>query len=56
VSRDYNDDMALACAVKAAVDYIVTRDDLLILESHKKVKIITPEQFMQSSQRGTSEF
>jgi hypothetical protein len=42
VSRDHNDDMTLAGAVKAAVNYIVARDDLLILESHKKVKIITP--------------
>ena len=47
MSRDPKDDMVLACAVKANTDYLVTRDDdLLILETYKKVSIVTPEQFM----------
>jgi uncharacterized protein len=47
VSRDPNDDMVLACAVNAGVDYLVTRDDdLLTLETYKKITIVTPEHFM----------
>ena len=47
VSRDPKDDMVLACAVKASVDYLVTHDDdLLTLGTHKKIHIMTPEQFM----------
>jgi putative PIN family toxin of toxin-antitoxin system len=47
VSRDPKDDMVLACAIKASADYLVTRDDdLLTLETYKKIIIVTPEQFM----------
>ena len=48
IVRDPNDDMIIACAVKAAADYIVTRDqDLLALESYKEIGILSPEKFMR---------
>lgn len=48
VVRDPNDDMIIACAVKAKAQYIVTRDkDLLDLESYHRITIISPEEFMQ---------
>lgn len=47
VVRDPNDDMIIACAVKAAAEYVVTRDkDLLILTEYEGVKILTPEEFL----------
>jgi uncharacterized protein len=48
VVRDPNDDMILACAVKAQAAAIVTRDnDLLTLVEYQGVAIITPETFRQ---------
>ena len=48
VVRDPNDDMVIACAVKARAQYIVTRDkDLLDLGSYQQITIISPEGFMQ---------
>jgi uncharacterized protein len=47
IVRDPNDDMVVATAVRAHADYIVTRDrDLLSLERHEGITIITPEAFM----------
>jgi len=47
VNSDPNDNMVVACALKARADYIVTRDnDLLSLENYKNTKIVTPESFM----------
>lgn len=47
VVRDPNDDMVVACAVKAGADYIVSRDhDLRVLESYQGIRIITPEAFL----------
>lgn len=46
VSRDPNDDMVIACAVKAKADYIVTRDrDLLVLDKYRTIAMTTPEHF-----------
>ncbi len=46
VCRDPDDDNVLACALAADADYIVTGDDdLLVLASHGKTKIITPRNF-----------
>lgn len=46
VCRDEDDDNVIACALAANVDYIVTGDkDLLVLGSHKGIKIISPRQF-----------
>ncbi|MGH6917272.1 MAG: putative toxin-antitoxin system toxin component, PIN family, partial [Geminicoccaceae bacterium] len=47
VVRDPNDDMVVACALKASADYIVTRDkDLLSLGAHEGIRIVTPRQFL----------
>ena len=48
VPRDPDDDKIVACAVAAAVQYIVSRDDdLLSLGSHTAgIAISTPEQFI----------
>jgi putative PIN family toxin of toxin-antitoxin system len=46
VLRDPNDDMIIACAVKASVSHIVTRDkDILSIGSYQKIAIVEPEQF-----------
>jgi putative PIN family toxin of toxin-antitoxin system len=47
VVRDPNDDMIIACALKAGADYIVTRDkDLLSLGAYEGVRIVTPRQLL----------
>ena len=47
VIRDPNDDMILACAIKAKAGYVVSRDkDLLDLESYRRTKMVSPEQFI----------
>jgi putative PIN family toxin of toxin-antitoxin system len=47
VSRDPDDDMIIACAVAASVQYIVSRDDdLLSLKSYADIPVITPEEFI----------
>ena len=47
VCRDPNDDMVLACALAAAVQYLVTRDkDLLVLGQYEGIAIVTPEAFL----------
>ena len=46
VCRDPFDDYVLAAAVAGKADYLVTADkDLLVLEKHKKVAIVTPSEF-----------
>ena len=48
ISRDPNNDMVIACAVAAQATYLVTRDkDLLTLTQHQKIRMTTPEQFME---------
>jgi putative PIN family toxin of toxin-antitoxin system len=47
IVRDPNDDMVIACALKARADYIVTRDkDLLSLGAYESVRIVTPRQLL----------
>ena len=47
VERDPNDDMIIACALKAQADYIVTRDkDLLSVGAHEGIRMVTPRQFL----------
>jgi putative PIN family toxin of toxin-antitoxin system len=47
IVRDPNDDMVIACALRARADYIVTRDkDLLSLSVHEDIRIVTPRQFL----------
>lgn len=46
-SRDPKDDKFLACAVYAAVDYLVTEDkDLLVLNPHQGIQICQPIEFV----------
>lgn len=46
ICRDPNDDMIIACAVDASVDYIVTGDeDLLILKRYQDIVVINPRDF-----------
>lgn len=48
VSRDADDDRVLEAAVAGAADYIVSGDrDLLALESHAGVPILSPAQFVE---------
>jgi putative PIN family toxin of toxin-antitoxin system len=56
IDRDPNDDMVVACALKARSHYIVTRDkDLLALGKYQKIKVITPEKFMGILRKPESE-
>ena len=53
VDSDPNDNMVVACALKAQADYIVTRDnDLLSLENYEDIKIVTPEKFIGILRKG----
>jgi putative PIN family toxin of toxin-antitoxin system len=46
ICRDPFDDYVLAAAVAGKADYLVTADkDLLVLEKHKKVAIVTLNEF-----------
>ena len=48
VVNDPNDDMVVACAVKARANFIVSRDeDLLGLKKYKGIKIVLPEEFIE---------
>ena len=48
VSRDPKDDPYIACALAAACYYLVSGDkDLLSLQEHSGIKIITPAAFQQ---------
>lgn len=47
IVRDPNDDMVVACAIAAAADYVVSRDeDLLSLGAYEGIAMITPDVFM----------
>ena len=47
VCRDPNDDMILECAVLAGARAIVAGDkDLLSLRSYKRIRIVTPAQYL----------
>jgi len=53
VDNDPNDNMVVACALKARADYIITRDnDLLSLEYYNDIKIMTPEKFIGNLRKG----
>ncbi len=46
VCRDPADDKFIECALWGQADYIVTQDkDLLDLEEHQGIKIVTPQEF-----------
>jgi putative PIN family toxin of toxin-antitoxin system len=49
VSRDPADDVILAAAIEGRANVIVTGDeDLLILEEHQGVAIVTPRRFLNT--------
>jgi putative PIN family toxin of toxin-antitoxin system len=53
VSRDPDDDLVLATAQAGAAAVIVTGDkDLLVLEAHQGVPILTPRQFAERFSAG----
>jgi putative PIN family toxin of toxin-antitoxin system len=46
ICRDSDDDLILACARDAVVDYIVTGDeDLLVLKNYEGISIVSPREF-----------
>jgi putative PIN family toxin of toxin-antitoxin system len=46
ICRDSDDDLILACARDAVVDYIVTGDeDLLVLKKYEGISIVNPKEF-----------
>lgn len=50
ISRDPDDDQVLAAAVVGDVEAIVTGDrDLLVLETHRGIAILTPAEFESRS-------
>ncbi len=47
VSRDFKDDMFLACALTARAQYVVTEDkDLLSLGAFEGIQVVQPEHFI----------
>ena len=47
IVRDPDDDRILECALEAQADLIITGDkDLLILKSFRKIKIVSPRNFL----------
>lgn len=47
IERDPNDDMIVACAVKARTEHIITRDaDLLEIKEYQDISIVTPEAYL----------
>lgn len=47
VIRDPNDDMIIACAVKAKAEHIISRDkDLLDLRGYQGITILSPEDYL----------
>lgn len=48
VEQDPKDDIILACAVGAKARYLISRDPhLLNLKSYQRIKILSPEDFIQ---------
>lgn len=48
ISRDPDDDEAIACAVAADCEFIVTGDnDLLVLKEYKSIRIVTAADFLK---------
>ena len=48
ICRDKDDNDKIECGIKANVDFIITGDeDLLVLKKYKKIKIITPKEYLE---------
>jgi uncharacterized protein len=53
IVRDPDDDVIVACAVKARAGCIVTRDkDLLALGTYQAIRTLTPRQFLDELRHG----
>ena len=49
VCRDPDDDMVIATALTAEAQFIITGDkDLLVLKSHRSVRMLSPRQFLEN--------
>jgi len=47
ICRDPDDNKILKCGLEGNVDYIITGDkDLLVLKEYKKIKIVTPKEYL----------
>ena len=47
VTRDPKDDPVVACAVEGGAGFIVSGDqDLLVLRTYKRVRMVTPRDFL----------
>jgi len=47
ISRDKDDNKILQCGVDGNVDFIITGDDdLLVLGTHEKIKIVKPKDYL----------
>jgi putative PIN family toxin of toxin-antitoxin system len=47
ISRDPKDDVYLACSATGDADVLITGDqDLLVLKTHGRTRILTPAQFL----------
>ncbi len=48
VKKDADDNIIIDCAIEANADYIITGDDdLLSLKEYKKIKILSPVEFLR---------
>jgi putative PIN family toxin of toxin-antitoxin system len=48
ICRDKDDDDKIECALKGAVDFIITGDeDLLVLGEYQNIKIRTPKEYLE---------
>jgi putative PIN family toxin of toxin-antitoxin system len=53
-SRDREDNKFLVCASEAQADYLITSDeDLLVLKTNEKTRIIPPQEFVALLDAGT---
>ena len=47
--------MIIACALQAGADHVVTRDkDLLSLGTYQGIRMVTPQQFLELTESGSS--
>jgi putative PIN family toxin of toxin-antitoxin system len=55
VCRDSDDDVVLAAALAGSADAIITGDkDLLVLKKFRKIRILSPRQFLELVEAGGS--
>ena len=48
ISRDKDDNKILQCGQKGNVDFIITGDDdLLVLKTYGKIKIVSPKEYLE---------